>query len=172
MGDILDTVDQEVTAITANPMAAPSDHQGLTDSIAMLKKAVRWGVTEDMRQRMPGILWGMVNDDKLPTKPRREAMKILALLESMNQKDQHAIIAAQKGAPVNNHLTINAAVAKVELSSPERARQAAGLVDGQVNVPEPPRLDQPPETVRPGQVVDEPEKKPEVIDIPSVKDPA
>lgn len=168
MGDILTTIQEEVAAIEASTDLVPSDHNSLAQSTAILKKAVRWGVTQEMRERMPHILWSMVNNELLPPKPRREAMKILAMLEAQNQKDDYIEVASKRNS-IN--MTINTAVAKVELSSPERAMQAAGLIDGKPNIPEPPRLEPAPEPIRPGETTMDPEIKPEVIDIPSVKDP-
>lgn len=168
MGDIIETITQEVEAITTSPVTVPADHEGLRESLALTRKALRWGITQDMRDRMPLILWAMVNNEALPPKPRREAMKILAMIEAQNQKDDYIAMSAKRNS-IN--MTINTAVAKVELSSPERAIQAAGLIDGKVNIPEPPKAIA--EIVRPGECLDEtPEVKPIVVDIPSVKEPS
>lgn len=168
MGDIIDTIAQEVADVASSPVLVPSDNNSLAQSTALLKKALRWGVTPEMRERMPHILWAMVNNELLPPKPRREAMKILAMIEAQNQKDDYIAMSSKRNSM---NLTINTAVAKVELSSPERAMQAAGLIDGKPNIPEPPRLEPAPEPIRPGETTMDPEIKPEVIDIPSVKDP-
>jgi hypothetical protein len=168
MSDLINTMQQALESISGDPLHSYVDNKNLTESLALTKRALRWGVTQEMRERMPHILWAMVNNELLPPKPRREAMKILAMIEAQNQKDEHIQITAKRNSM---NLTINTAVAKVELTSPERAIEAAGLIDGKPNIPEPPV----PSQVLEGEIVFNPEPdqpKPEVIDQPCVKDPS